>query len=120
LSHTGSFGWDVSSGEIYWSQETLRIFEYEPTTKVTTELIMRRTHPEDRLAVRQLIERVSRERTEFDFEHRLLMPDGSVKYLRVVGHPSNDERGSFEFVERLLTSRSASARRRPCGGAKVT
>jgi len=92
LSHTGSFGWDVSSGEIYWSQETLRIFEYEPTTKVTTELIMRRTHPEDRLAVRQLIERVSRERTEFDFEHRLLMPDGSVKYLRVVGHPSNDER----------------------------
>jgi len=98
LSHTGSFGWDVSSGEIYWSRETLRIFEYEPTTKVTTELIMRRTHPEDRLAVRQLIESVSRERTEFDFEHRLLMPDGSVKYLRVVGHPSNDERGSFEFV----------------------
>jgi PAS domain S-box-containing protein len=98
LSHTGSFGWDVSSGEIYWSRETFRIFEYEPTAKVTIELMMQRTHPEDRSAVRDLIDRVSRERTPFDLEHRLLMPDGSVKYLRVVGHPSPDERGSFEFV----------------------
>jgi PAS domain S-box-containing protein len=98
LSHTGSFGWDVSSGEIYWSRETSRIFEYEPTAKVTIELIMQRTHPEDRPAVQQLIERVSRERTEFDFEHRLLMPDGSVKYLRVIGSPSENEDGGFEFV----------------------
>src|ERR1700739_666344 len=59
---------------------------------------MQRTHPEDRLAVQQLIERVSRERTEFDFEHRLLMPDGSVKYLRVIGSPSENEGGCFEFV----------------------
>src|ERR1700739_1511836 len=59
---------------------------------------MQRTHPEDRLAVQQLIERVSRERTEFDLEHRLLLPNGSVKYLQVVGHPSTDEWGRFEFV----------------------
>ena len=48
LSHTGSFGWDVSSGEIYWSQETFRIFEYDPATKTTLELVIHRTHPEDR------------------------------------------------------------------------
>src|SRR4029077_11984252 len=47
---------------------------------------------------KQLIERASREMTAFDFEHRLLMPGGSVKYLRVVGHPSIDESGRFEFV----------------------
>jgi len=98
LSHTGSFGWDVSSGEIYWSSETFRIFEYEPTAKVTIELIMQRTHPEDRPVVQQLIERVSRERTDFDFEHRLLMADGSVKYLRVLGSPSENKNGWFEFV----------------------
>src|SRR6266404_5147129 len=98
LSHTGSFGWDVSSGEIYWSRETFRIFECEPTAKVTIELILQRAHPEDRPAVQQLIERVSRERTEFDFEHRLLMADGSVKYLRVIGSPSENEDGCFEFV----------------------
>jgi PAS domain S-box-containing protein len=98
LSHTGSFGWDVCSGEICWSQETFRIFEYEPTTSVTIELIVRRTHPEDRSAVQQLVERVSRERKSFDVEHRLLMPDQSVKHLRVVGHPATDESGRFEFV----------------------
>ena len=98
LSHTGSFGWDVSSGEIYWSRETFRIFEFELTAKVTIELIMQRTHPEDRAAVQQLIERVSREKTDFDFEHRLLMTDGSVKYLRVIGSPSENENGCFEFV----------------------
>jgi PAS domain S-box-containing protein len=99
LSLTGSFGWHVESGEIYWSRETFRIFGYDPAANVTLELIVQRTHPEDRLAVGQLIERVSRDRKEFDFEHRLLMPDGSVKHLRVVGHPSTtDESSSFEFV----------------------
>jgi PAS domain S-box-containing protein len=98
LSHTGSFGWDVSSGKIYWSQETFRIFEYDPSTEPTSELILQRTHPEDRTLVRQVIDRVSQERKDFDFEHRLLMPNGSVKYLRVVGRPSKSESGSFEFL----------------------
>ena len=98
LSLTGSFGWKVSSGEIYWSQETFRIFQCDPATKPTVELVLQRTHPEDRALVRQVIDRASQERKEFDFEHRLLMPDGSVKYVRVVGHPSTDESGNFEFV----------------------
>jgi PAS domain S-box-containing protein len=98
LSHTGSFGWDVSGGKIYWSQETFRIFEYDPGTEPVLELILKRTHPEDRAPVRQLIDRVSFERKDFDFEHRLLMPNGFVKYLRVVGRPSIGESGSFEFV----------------------
>jgi PAS domain S-box-containing protein len=98
LSHTGSFGWDVSSGKIYWSQETFRIFEYDPGTEPVLELILDRTHPEDRARVRQLIDRVSVERKDFDFEHRLLMPNGFVKYLRVVGRPSKTESFSFEFV----------------------
>src|SRR6516164_2100277 len=76
ISHTGSFGWDVSSGQIFWSQETFRIFEYEPTTEITIGHVVQRIHPEDRSAVQELIERVSRERQEFSLEHRLLMPDG--------------------------------------------
>src|SRR5271165_953898 len=60
LSHTGSFGWDVSTGKIYWSQETFRIFEYDPPTEPTLELnlVIRRTHPEDRTLFQQLIDRV--------------------------------------------------------------
>ncbi len=98
LSHTGSFGWDVSSGEIYWSDETFRIFEIDPKTEITIELIVQRTHPDDRQAVQQVIERASRDRTEFALEHRLSMPDGSIKFVHVVGHPSTDEGRRSEFV----------------------
>src|SRR5438067_37386 len=98
LSHTGSFGWDVLSGEIYWSDETFRIFELDPKTEVTIELIVQRTHPEDRQTVQQVIERASRDRTEFALEHRLLIPDGSIKYLQVVARPSADEGHRSEFV----------------------
>ena len=83
-------------GEIYWSRETFRIFGYEPAAaKVTIDHVcnelIRKTDPR----VVELMERVSRERKSFDFEHRLLMPDGSVKYLRVVGHPSASEIGQL-------------------------
>jgi PAS domain S-box-containing protein len=99
LSLTGSFGWNVSSGTIYWSQETFRIFGYDPATEPTLEFIHQRTHPEDRPLVQQVIDRVLQERRDFDFEHRLLMPDGSVKHIRVVGHASTqDEPGALEFV----------------------
>jgi len=99
LSQTGSFGWDVTTGKIYWTQETFRIFEHDLRTEPTLELVLHRTHPADRSMVRELIDRVSHERKNFDFEHRLLMPDGSIKYLRVVGHPwVKDESGRFEFI----------------------
>jgi signal transduction histidine kinase len=99
LSRTGSFGWDVATGKIYWSQETFRILEYEPPTEPALELVLDRTHPEDRALVQQVIDRVTRTRKDFDFEHRLLMPDGSVKYVRVVGRPSTENgSGNFEFV----------------------
>ena len=86
LSKTGSFGWDVSAGEIYWTEEAFRIFEYGRETKPGIKLILERTHPEDRVRVQQAIDRVSQNTKDFDVEHRLLMPDGSVKHVHVVGH----------------------------------
>jgi PAS domain S-box-containing protein len=91
LSHTGSFGWDISSRETFWSDETFRIFEYDRATRPTIELVIERTHPEDRVFVAQSIERAAAERSGFGFEHRLMMPDGSVKWLKVVAHPSTSE-----------------------------
>ena len=88
LSLTGSFGWNVSSGEIFWSEETFRIFGCDPASRPSVELVIERSHPEDRPYVRQVIERASAQRSAFDFEHRLQLPDGSVKFVRVVAHPS--------------------------------
>jgi NO-binding membrane sensor protein with MHYT domain/nitrogen-specific signal transduction histidine kinase len=102
LSHTGSFGWKVPTGELLWSDETFRIFQYDRTTKPTLELVLQRFHPEDAALVKQSIERAAQDGKDFDFEHRLLMPDGSVKYVHVVAHALSDESGSIEFVGALM------------------
>jgi PAS domain S-box-containing protein len=98
LSGTGSFGWNVANGEIIWSDQTFRIFGCDRTTKPTVEFIVQRTHPEDRAAVQQTIDRASREGKDFDHEHRLLMPDGSVKYVHAVARAVRDASDSTEFV----------------------
>src|SRR5712691_8820016 len=98
LSLTGSFGWRVSTGEILWSEETFRIFQYDRTTKPTVGLILQRVHPQDAALVKQTIDRASQDGKDFDYECRLVMPDGSVKYVHVVAHGLSDESGGIEFV----------------------
>jgi formate hydrogenlyase transcriptional activator len=98
LSHTGSFGWIVSTGEIFWSDETFRIFEYDTAVKPTLELVLERVHPEDKAFVRQVIDRETEDGNSFDIEYRLLMPDKRVKYLHVMAHKSSDDSGRLEFA----------------------
>src|SRR5246500_3515986 len=98
LSHTGSFGWKVSSGEIFWSDETFRIFECDPRSKPTIDFILSRVHREDHDMAQQQIDRALRTGRGFDFEHRLQMPDGSVKHVRVTARPSKDSTDDVEFV----------------------
>jgi PAS domain S-box-containing protein len=102
LSHTGSFGWRVATGEITWSEETYRIFQYERSASPTIELVLQRAHPEDASRAREVIERASRDGLDFDFEHRLLMPDGSVKNVRIVAHASSAQSDSIEFVGAVM------------------
>jgi PAS domain S-box-containing protein len=102
LSHTGSFGWRPSTDEILWSEETFRIFQYDRSTKPSVELVLQRVHPEDAALVKQIIERASRDGKDFDSEHRLLMPDGSVKHVHVVAHAERDESGEVEFVGAVM------------------
>ncbi|MHB8269719.1 PAS domain-containing protein [Bradyrhizobium sp.] len=101
LSCTGSFGWNVSSGEIFWSDETFRIFQYDRGTKPKLELIVQRVHPDDRAAVQRTIDDASRDGRDFDHEYRLLMPDGSVKCVHAVARAARDASGSIEFVGAL-------------------
>src|SRR5260370_38495087 len=77
ISNTGSFGWSVLSGEIYWSEETYNIFQHDRAVKPTLELVFQRIHPDDRDRVQQALDHATNEKTDFDIEHRLLMPDGS-------------------------------------------
>ncbi len=124
LSHTGSFGWRVSTGEIIWSEESFRIFQYGRTTKPTMELILQRVHPEDAALVKQTIERAARDGKDFDHEYRLVMPDGSVKYVHVVTHGLRGESGSIEFVGAVMDvterKRAEEALASGAGGSRAT
>jgi PAS domain S-box-containing protein len=102
LSHTGSFGWWPATGEIIWSAETFRIFQYDPTLTPTVELVYQRLHPDDVALVKAAMERASRGEERFDVQHRLLMPDGSAKHVHVVGHAVRDESGNTEFVGAVM------------------
>src|SRR5258708_2943650 len=102
LSRTGSFSWNVSTGEILWSEETFRIFEYDRTTMPTVGGILRRVHPQDADFVKRSIEDASLQARDFDLEHRLLMPDGSVKHLRGGAHGGEDGPGNIEFVGAVM------------------
>jgi len=102
LSQTGSFGWRLSTGEILWSEETFRIFQYDRTTTPTVELILQRVHPEDAALVRQTIERASHDGKDFEHEYRLVMPDGAIKHVNVVARALNDESDGIEFVGAVM------------------
>ena len=98
LSHTGSFGWKPDSGEIVWSDETYRIFEYDPTVKLTIDSIAQRVHPEDRAEFQEVIDRASAGATHFEHAYRLLLPDGRVKHIHALAHALQDASGNREFV----------------------
>jgi PAS domain S-box-containing protein len=102
LSHTGSFGCKVPSGEMFWSEETFRIFAYDRTTKPAVEAILERVHPEDKALVQERIDRATGEGKDCDLEYRLLLPDSSIKHVHVVAHAVTAEPGGFEFVGSVM------------------
>jgi PAS domain S-box-containing protein len=97
LSHTGSFGWDVASGELYWSDETYRMFEVDRSVRPSTQLVIERTHPDDRARLRAVLERAELDRKAFAVEHRLALPSGAVKDVYVVARGTECD-SIFSFV----------------------
>jgi len=98
LSHTGSFGWKPDTGEIVWSDETYRIFEYDRSVNPTIDSVAQRVHPEDRADFQKVIADASRGATDFEHAYRLLLSDGRVKHVHAVAHALQDATGNREFV----------------------
>jgi PAS domain S-box-containing protein len=98
LSSTGSFSWRVATDEITWSEELYRIFEFDQGVPVTVQLIGTRIHPEDIPLWRDVTDRARGAGSDFECEHRLQMPDRSVKYLHVVAHGSRNQDGRLEYI----------------------
>ena len=98
LSLTGSFSWRVATDELTWSDQLYRIFDFDPDVPVTLELIRARLHPEDVPLLNDMIEQARGAGADFEYEHRLLMPDESIKYLHMVAHATRDEDGRLEYL----------------------
>jgi PAS domain S-box-containing protein len=98
LSHSGTFGWKVSSGELVWSDETYRILGFTRETNPTLDLVFDRIHPEDRDYMQEIKDHAARNGIDLDVEHRILLPDGAVKYLHAVAHAGRDSSGNLEYM----------------------
>jgi PAS domain S-box-containing protein len=104
ISHTGSWGWNVATGELFWSQEHFRIFGFDPeTAKPSYPMLLERIHPKDRAFVEQTVDRAVRERSDLAMDYRIVLADGSTKYLQSLGHPVIGESGDLvEFVGTVM------------------
>ncbi|WP_407121598.1 PAS domain S-box protein [Bradyrhizobium sp. STM 3561] len=99
LSHTGSFSWNTTTCEAFWSNETFRIFQLDSqTVRPGPQLVVERTHPDDRASVREIIDRAMRDQSDFEHEYRLLLPDGSIKHIHAQARATRTASGEIEFV----------------------
>ena len=102
LSRTGSFGWNATTGELFWSAETFCIVGYSRETTPTLDRVFQRIHPDDIAFVRQTINRAAHDETNLDFQHRLVMPDGTVKHVHVLAQPAKSGAGALEFIGAVM------------------
>jgi len=94
MAHLGSWEWDVKSGEVFWSDETFRIYGYDPEEFVPTlEKLMKVVHPDDRELVEKKINAAFDENEPYDFEHRIVRPDGEERVVYRRAEVVLDEEG---------------------------
>jgi PAS domain S-box-containing protein len=96
VSHTGSFGWSLKTGDYFWSEEAYDILEYNRDVLPSAKHALDRVHPDDRENVREHLDAARADKSDFDSEHRLLMPDGRVKHIQVSGR--RVDAGNIDFV----------------------
>jgi PAS domain S-box-containing protein len=100
LTHTGSWARSVSTGDVFFSQESFRIFGLDPSkTKPTVQVFLGRIHPEDRAAIEVTIQKATSQRSDFEIDYRIILDDGTIRNLHAVGHPViNDDGHLVEFI----------------------
>jgi hypothetical protein len=102
LSLTGTIAWDIANDNHFWSDETYQIMGFDRSVKPSMDLIMQRVHPDDRAHLQHEVDRATQGAQNHDYESRLLMPDGQIKYLHVRAHRVNYALGQEEIVGALM------------------
>ena len=98
ISHTGSWLWKPATGELTSSKERFRIFGLDPEKlPSSTQVFSERVHPDDKPRLRKILDSAIREKRDFEFEYRIVTPDGVIKHVHTVAHANTNESG--ELVE---------------------
>mgnify|MGYP003871138379 CR=1 FL=1 len=90
LARLGSWKREIATNELSWSDEIFRIFEVDTALSPSFKMFITRVHPDDRTLVINAYERSVDARETYDLVHRLLMPDGRIKHVRVSGFTEFD------------------------------
>ncbi len=98
LSRTGSFGWTPSTGEIMWSDESYRITGMERGRAPTLEEVIARMHPEDASRVRETLLRGAQTGEALDYEHRYVLPDRSIRFVRIIAQSIHEPGKPVEYI----------------------
>jgi PAS domain S-box-containing protein len=110
LSHTGTFAFNATA-PVYWSDESYRIWALDPRQGLPArETVSERVHPDDRERVNAEIDEALRQKTGFALEFRIVLPDGTAKYIESTGHPLLSADG--EVVEMIATHVDVTERKR--------
>jgi len=106
LSRTGSFGWNTSTGDVFWSNQSFRIFEYDTSATPSIELMLQRVHPDDAAAVQRAFDGARLDHLDFDIEFRLLLAGDAIKHIHAVAHAlangNGNGSGRHQFVGAVM------------------
>jgi PAS domain S-box-containing protein len=96
ISHTGSWGWNLSTGKVVWSEEQFRMLGFDADVEPSVELFFERVHPEDSARVRHILDESTTQRREYTMEYRVVLPDGSMKHFKSIGRPVLKKSGEID------------------------
>jgi PAS domain S-box-containing protein len=98
LSHSGTFEWNVGTGEVLWSDEVYSLLGYTREATPSLERALERIHPDDVGRIRDLADHATRDALDLETEHRLLLPDGAIRHVHTVAHAGRNDAGHLEYV----------------------
>lgn len=113
ISSIGTWDWDIPSGKLHWSEEVESMFGFDPDSfEGAYDAFIERVHPEDRERVMMAVDRCIENGVSYELEHRIVRPDGRIRWVLEVGDVVPDHAGRpvrMVGVVRDITARKESA-----------
>jgi len=102
LSRTGSIGFTAPDADVFWSAEAHRVFGFGKEVRPSVRLMLDRIHPEDLSKARTRFYGLTEPVTRVELEHRIVMPDASIKHLNILGKVERERDGRLRISAAVM------------------